>query len=87
MFVPRSESVYFAAFAWTLLNSIADIQQQPPKLRPHREIKWITKSENEAVSYFFINVYILHKAKIDAYKNKCFFYLYMKFISFSYVCT
>jgi hypothetical protein len=44
---------YFAAFAWALLDSIADTHANPPKLRPLREIRCITKLENEAVSRNF----------------------------------
>jgi hypothetical protein len=44
------DPTYLAAFAWSLLDSIADTTLQPPKLRPVREIKCITKLENEAVS-------------------------------------
>ena len=41
---------HYAAFAWTLLDSIADTSTHPPKLRPFREVRCITKLENEAVS-------------------------------------
>ena len=39
---------YYAAFSWCLLDSLADISLQPPKLRPYREMKCITKVNNEA---------------------------------------
>lgn len=42
---------YYAAFSWSLLDSVADTSKTPPKLRPFREIRCITKLENEAVSY------------------------------------
>lgn len=41
---------YYAAFSWSLLDSVADTSKAPPKLRPFREIRCITKLENEAVS-------------------------------------
>ena len=44
------DPTYYAAFAWVLLDSIADTTAHPPKLRPHREMRCITKLENEAVS-------------------------------------
>lgn len=40
---------FFAAFAWALLDSIADTSHHPPKLRPLREIECITTLESEAV--------------------------------------
>jgi len=39
---------YYAAFSWCLLDSLADTTIQPPKLRPYREMKCITKVANEA---------------------------------------
>ena len=39
---------YYAAFAWSLLDSIADVSKQPPRLRSRREIKCFTKLQNEA---------------------------------------
>jgi hypothetical protein len=45
---------YYAAFAWALLDSIADTTAHPPKLRPLREIRCVTKLDNEMVcKYFF----------------------------------
>lgn len=43
------DPTYYAAFAWTLLDSVADTSVHPPRLRPHREMRCITKVENEAV--------------------------------------
>jgi hypothetical protein len=43
------DPTYYAAFAWALLDSIADTNVQPPKLRPHREMRCITRVQNEAV--------------------------------------
>jgi len=40
---------FYAAFAWALLDSIADTSLHPPKLRPPREIECITKLDSEAV--------------------------------------
>jgi hypothetical protein len=42
---------YYAAFSWALLDSIANTATQPPKLRPLREVRCITKIENEAVRF------------------------------------
>lgn len=40
---------YYAAFAWTLLDSIADVSFNPPRLRPPREMRCIMKMPlNEA---------------------------------------
>jgi hypothetical protein len=39
----------YAAFAWALLDSVAETKSNPPKLRPLREVRCITKLENEAV--------------------------------------
>ena len=44
------DPTYYAAFAWALLDSVADTSSHPPKLRPHREMRCITKVQNEAVS-------------------------------------
>jgi hypothetical protein len=44
------DPTYYAAFAWALLDAIADTSSVPPKLRPHREMRCITKVQNEAVS-------------------------------------
>jgi hypothetical protein len=43
------DPTYYAAFAWALLDAIADTSAVPPKLRPHREMRCITKVQNEAV--------------------------------------
>lgn len=43
------DPTYYAAFAWALLDSVADTTVLPPKLRPHREMKCITKVQNELV--------------------------------------
>lgn len=43
------DPTYYAAFAWALLDSIADTTVLPPKLRPHREMRCITRVQNEAV--------------------------------------
>eukprot|EP01032_Pedospumella_encystans_P014684 gene14684-16846_t len=42
------DPTYYAAFAWALLDSIADTTAQPPKLRPLREMRCITKMDNES---------------------------------------
>jgi hypothetical protein len=44
------DPTYYAAFAWSLLDSMADTTSHPPRLRPLREIVCITKVANEAVS-------------------------------------
>lgn len=49
---------YYAAFAWALLDSIANTTVHPPKIRPFREIKCITKIENEAVSLIYRNYHL-----------------------------
>lgn len=46
--VAFNDMLYFSAFAWALLDSIADCSGTPPKLRALREVKCITKLENEA---------------------------------------
>lgn len=46
---------HYAAFAWSLLDSVADTSVHPPKLRPFREIRCVTKLENEAVRCFHLN--------------------------------
>jgi hypothetical protein len=46
--VAFNDALYFSAFAWALLDSIADCSGTPPKLRALREVKCITKLENEA---------------------------------------
>ena len=46
------DPTYYAAFAWALLDSIADTTAHPPKLRPHREMKCITKVQNESVKNY-----------------------------------
>jgi hypothetical protein len=42
------DPTYYAAFAWALLDSIADTSTHPPKFRPHREMSCITKMDNES---------------------------------------
>eukprot|EP01040_Poterioochromonas_malhamensis_P001581 gene1581-1675_t len=49
---------YYAAFAWALLDSIADTTAHPPKLRPLREIRCVTKLDNEMS---MINSYLKNK--------------------------
>jgi len=39
---------YYAAFAWTLLDSIAELKAQPVKLRPLRTVRCITQIDNQA---------------------------------------
>ena len=41
---------FYAAFAWSLLDSIADTEQNPPRLRPLREISCIIVMEDEMVT-------------------------------------
>eukprot|EP00601_Ochromonadales_sp_CCMP2298_P002225 CAMPEP_0173175772 /NCGR_PEP_ID=MMETSP1141-20130122/4093_1 /TAXON_ID=483371 /ORGANISM="non described non described, Strain CCMP2298" /LENGTH=398 /DNA_ID=CAMNT_0014098043 /DNA_START=88 /DNA_END=1281 /DNA_ORIENTATION=- len=40
---------YYAYFSWALLDAIADTSQEPPHLRPSREISCITQVTNESV--------------------------------------
>lgn len=42
------DPTYYAAFAWSLLDSIADVTSHPPRLKPVREVNCITKVLNEA---------------------------------------
>jgi hypothetical protein len=44
------DPTYYASFSWALLDSVADTAAHPPRLRPFREMRCITKLENEAVS-------------------------------------
>ena len=46
--VAFKDVLYFSAFAWAVLDSIADCSCTPPKLRALRKVKCITKLENEA---------------------------------------
>ncbi len=46
--VAFKDALYFSAFAWAVLDSIADCSGTPPKLRALREVKCITKLENES---------------------------------------
>lgn len=52
------DPTYYAAFAWALLDSIADTTVQPPKLRPLREMRCITKMENESVRFFALVLFL-----------------------------
>lgn len=45
-----SNALYYASFSWTLLNSIADLNEIPPKIKPFRKISWM-KNETEATMY------------------------------------
>lgn len=42
---------HYAAFAWTLLDAIADTKKQPPRLRNRRIVRCFTTIENEAVCF------------------------------------
>ena len=48
-------------FTWTLLDAVIDIKYNPPKLRLLREIKRLTKVQNEAIMY---ESYIKNKSVI-----------------------
>jgi hypothetical protein len=52
------DPLYYAAFTWALLDSIADTRQYPPRLRSNKGITCIMKSSNEAS---MIKDYILDK--------------------------
>lgn len=41
---------YYAAFAWSLLDSVADTHSSPPRLRPLREVECIVTLNNDVVS-------------------------------------
>jgi len=40
---------YYAAFSWSLLNSVVDTSVQPPRLRHFDDVPHILKMENDAV--------------------------------------
>ena len=44
-----TDPLFLPAFSWTLLESIADMKQQPPRLKPAREIKFISTNGTDVV--------------------------------------
>ena len=59
------DPTYYAAFAWALLDSIADTTAQPPKLRPLREMRCITKMDNESVSYLLYSELFVDHLRVE----------------------
>lgn len=42
------DPLYYAAFGWTVLSAMADVNENPPKIKGRSDIRSIAKRENEA---------------------------------------